>query len=124
MISDASAKETKSPSVLQIVARQTGFLVLVQDRKCDIAEDVEDTEVEGSPYEVLRMELIHGFDEKRWEYGEAVAVQCVQEKAFSTVQYGNHIEEHQVDEPDEEDEQNETGCENLETVRLDAEQPF
>lgn len=97
----------------------------MQDRKCDIAEDIEDTEVEGSPYEVLGMELIHGFDEKRWEYGETVAVQCVvQEKAFPTVQHGDYIKKHQVDEPDEEEEDDEASCEDLETVLLDAEQPF
>lgn len=40
------------------------------------------------------------------------------------MQHGNRVEEHQVDEPDEEEEDDEAGCEDLEAVLLDAEQPF
>ena len=89
-----SEKFLRKSSVLGLIAQQ---------------EDVEETEA-------LR---------KRIEELPTISIseQAIEER-LSTVQYGNHIEEHQVDEPDEEDEQNETGCENLETVRLDAEQPF
>ena len=104
--------------------KASGLPFLVQDGKCDVADDVEETEVEAGSYEVLGMELFHRIEEECRQDDEGVAVQRVQEKAFPAVQHGNRVEEHQVDESDEEDEDDEAGCENLEAVLLDAEQPF